>query len=403
MNYLISAYSVNPYHGSEDGVGWSWALQYEKNYKAGDRIILLTKKYNEKDTRKGFEEFGIKHIELAVTDVPDMLNWFREKHSVFHHMYYILWQHWAWLWVKNSGIKFDIIHHVTMGDYRITGEMYKCKDAKVIFGPVGGAQITPKSLKVYEKNKAIAKFRELVNKSCSLNIFYRRKIKAFSSVVASNSETYRQLVEIRGKTRIKRIVELGLTDEYINRTVKEKKNKKIRILYMGRLIEKKGIVFLLDVVQQLKNTIGFELDICGNGCLYNEVRRIIDECGLNDCVNMRGEIPHDQVTEYYQNADVFVLPSLRETGGTVLIEAMAYALPIVAFNTSFCAQLNEQKCGIFVNTNQELEGIRDEFCNALVRLAGDRQLCEDLGKNGYKFVNDELTWTKKYEAIVKDV
>lgn len=53
---------MNPYHGSEDGVGWNWVLQYEKNYKAGDRIILLTKKYNEEDTRKGLEEFGIKHI-----------------------------------------------------------------------------------------------------------------------------------------------------------------------------------------------------------------------------------------------------------------------------------------------------------------------------------------------------
>ena len=69
MNYLISAYSVNPYHGSEDGVGWNWVLQYETNYKAGDRIILLTKKYNAEDTRKGFEEFGIKHIELVITDV----------------------------------------------------------------------------------------------------------------------------------------------------------------------------------------------------------------------------------------------------------------------------------------------------------------------------------------------
>ena len=53
MNYLISAYSVNPYHGSEDGVGWNWVLQYEKNYKAGDRIILLTKKYNEEDPEQG--------------------------------------------------------------------------------------------------------------------------------------------------------------------------------------------------------------------------------------------------------------------------------------------------------------------------------------------------------------
>lgn len=58
MNYLISAYSVNPYKGSEDSIGWNWVLQYEKNYKEGDRIILLTKKFNEKDTRRGLKEFN---------------------------------------------------------------------------------------------------------------------------------------------------------------------------------------------------------------------------------------------------------------------------------------------------------------------------------------------------------
>lgn len=61
MNYLISAYSVNPYHGSEDGVGWSWALQYEKNYKAGDRIILLTKNI----TRKILER-ALRNLESSI-------------------------------------------------------------------------------------------------------------------------------------------------------------------------------------------------------------------------------------------------------------------------------------------------------------------------------------------------
>lgn len=84
MNYLISAYSVNPYKGSEDSIGWNWVLQYEKNYKEGDRIILLTKKFNEKDTRRGLKEFNIQHVELVIVDVPDALNWFREKHSAFH-------------------------------------------------------------------------------------------------------------------------------------------------------------------------------------------------------------------------------------------------------------------------------------------------------------------------------
>lgn len=83
MNYLISAYSVNPYKGSEDSIGWNWVLQYEKNYKEGDRIILLTKKFNEIDTRKGLDEYNIQHVELVIVDVPNALNWFREKHSVF--------------------------------------------------------------------------------------------------------------------------------------------------------------------------------------------------------------------------------------------------------------------------------------------------------------------------------
>ena len=108
MNYLISAYSVNPYKGSEDSIGWNWVLQHEKNWKQGDRIILLTKKFNEIDTKKGLIENNIKHVELVIVDVPDILNWFREKNSIFHHMYYILWQHWAWKWVKKSKIKFSI-------------------------------------------------------------------------------------------------------------------------------------------------------------------------------------------------------------------------------------------------------------------------------------------------------
>ena len=82
---------------------------------------------------------------------------------------------------------------------------------------------------------------------------------------------------------------------------------------------------------------------------------------------------------------------------------MAYALPIVAFNTSFCAQLNQYKCGIFINTNQELEAIKSEFCDALIRLSNDRNLCELLGLNGYKYVNNDLTWEEKYKDIVVDL
>ena len=135
------------------------------------------------------------------------------------------------------------------------------------------------------------------------------------------------------------------------------------------------------------------------GNLSDTISQLIDEYELNDYVNMVGEIRHDKMVSYYYNADVFVMPSLRETGGTVLIEAMAYGLPIVAFDTSFCTQLKRHKCGIFVETNQTIDKIKADFCSALVELSGNRQLCYELGKNGYRYANEELTWEKKYNLI----
>ena len=402
MNYLISAYSVNPYKGSEDSIGWNWVLQYEKNYKEGDRIILLTKKFNEKDTRRGLKEFNIQHVKLVIVDVPDALNWFREKHSAFHHMYYILWQHWAWLWVKHSGIRFDVIHHVTMNDYRIPSELYKAKGAKVIWGPMGGAQVTPKPLKVYEKNQLVASFRELVNKSCSWNPFYKKALRSYYKIYCINNETQKQISRIVGKD-LPLMPELALRDEYKNLPIRKEKNDILKIVFVGRLIGKKGIAFLVDALSLMPTDMDWELLIFGDGDDRALIEKQIADSGIGKNVKLMGNRPLNQIAEAYQQADVFVLPSLRETSGNVLLEAMAYAVPIVAFDTSFCRLLKEVDCGVFINTEQALDNIKEDYCKAIVTLGQDKELAKQMGLNGYKYVNSKLTWDEKYRIIVNDM
>ena len=402
MNYLISAYSVNPYKGSEDSIGWNWVLQYEKNYKKGDRIILLTKKFNEKDTRRGLKEFNIQHVELIIVDVPDALNWFREKHSAFHHMYYILWQHWAWLWVKHSGIRFDVIHHVTMNDYRIPSELYKAKGAKVIWGPMGGAQVTPKPLKVYEKNQLVASFREFVNKSCSWNPFYKKALRSYYKIYCINNETQKQISCIVGKD-VPLMPELALRDEYKNLPIRKGKNDILKIVFVGRLIGKKGIAFLVDALSLMPTEMDWELLIFGDGDDRALIEKQIADSGIGKKVKLMGNRPLNQIAEAYQQADVFVLPSLRETSGNVLLEAMAYAVPIVAFDTSFCRLLKEVDCGVFINTEQALDNIKEDYCKAIVTLGQDKELAKQMGLNGYKYVNSKLTWDEKYRIIVNDM
>ena len=402
VNYLISAYSVNPYKGSEDSIGWNWVLQYEKNYKEGDRIILLTKKFNEKDTRRGLKEFNIQHVELVIVDVPNALNWFREKHSAFHHMYYILWQHWAWLWVKHSGIHFDVIHHVTMNDYRIPSELYRAKGAKVIWGPMGGAQVTPRPLKVYEKNQLVASFREFVNKSCSWNPFYKKALRSYYKIYCINNETQKQISRIVGKD-VPLMPELALRDEYKNLPIRKGNNDILKIVFVGRLIGKKGIAFLVDALSLMPTDMNWELLIFGDGDDHALIEKQIADSGIGKNVKLMGNRPLNQIAEAYQQADVFVLPSLRETSGNVLLEAMAYAVPIVAFDTSFCRLLKEVDCGVFVNTDQALEGIKEDWCKAIVTLGQDKELAKQMGLNGYKYVNSKLTWDEKYRIIVNDM
>lgn len=402
VNYLISAYSVNPYKGSEDSIGWNWVLQYEKNYKEGDRIILLTKKFNEKDTRRGLKEFNIQHVELVIVDVPNALNWFREKHSAFHHMYYILWQHWAWLWVKHSGIHFDVIHHVTMNDYRIPSELYKAKGAKMIWGPMGGAQVTPRPLKVYEKNQLVASFREFVNKSCSWNPFYKKALRSYYKIYCINNETQKQISRIVGKD-VPLMPELALRDEYKNLPIRKGNNDILKIVFVGRLIGKKGIAFLVDALSLMPTDMNWELLIFGDGDDHALIEKQIADSGIGKNVKLMGNRPLNQIAEAYQQADVFVLPSLRETSGNVLLEAMAYAVPIVAFDTSFCRLLKEVDCGVFVNTDQALEGIKEDWCKAIVTLGQDKELAKQMGLNGYKYVNSKLTWDEKYRIIVNDM
>lgn len=403
MNILLSSYSVNPYHGSEDGVGWNWTLQAAKHFnKPEDTIYLCTKKANAKDTEKGIEENGLTNVKLVIKDTPDCLNWYREHNSAFHHIYYILWQRYAYNWAKKSGIDFDIVHHVTMGDFRIPGYMWKLKKPHTIFGPVGGGQSTPEALKDYERSKAVERFRELINKACAVSPSYKRAIMNFDSVFATNSET-QEFMSRAMKTKCYKLSELALANELKNLGIeKEQSASPVKILYLGRLIEKKGLMLLLDVIEKMPADADFILEIYGGGSLENDIKNCITAKKLDEKVKLCGTVQHTEVSEVYRNADIFVMPSLRETGGTVLLEAMAHKLPIAALDMSLCSDLKEQNCGEFVNVNQSKDAIIAEFADKLSLLVNDTALRKAEGENGYRYVNNEFTWKKKFETVYAD-
>lgn len=398
MNILLSAYSINPYKGSEDAVGWNWALTLSRKLP-DSTIYILTRTYNEIATKKGIKEYGLQNVKLVIVEVPKALDWFREKHSAFHHAYYILWQKVAYNWAKKSGIKFDIIHHVSMGNYRICGDMYKFKNAHTIFGPVGGGQTTPASLRsYYNKNKNYEKFRDIVSKAFSKFNFYKKQLSSFNELYAVNDETKNIMQQVANKP-CKKICEISIGENFKALNVTHIKKQPVEIVYLGRLIELKGIMLLMDVIKNIKTDIPFHVSLYGKDELENEIKQYIKKYKLENTVAVKGNIDYSQVIGVYQNADIFVHPTLRDSAGTVFIEAIANKLPIVALDQSFAHDLSEHECGLFVNTEQSKEEIINEFAGKLKELIENYDLRVKLGQNGYDYANTYLTMDYKFDTV----
>lgn len=110
------------------------------------------------------------------------------------------------------------------------------------------------------------------------------------------------------------------------------RNHTIRIGFLGRIVQQKGIHFLVKALGLLINKKGLncELIIGGNGRYLKALKNLIKIYGLNDKVKFLDYI--DNKEEFFNNIDIFCLPSLKEAFGLVIIESMARGVPVVASN-----------------------------------------------------------------------
>lgn len=111
-----------------------------------------------------------------------------------------------------------------------------------------------------------------------------------------------------------------------------------------------------------------------------------------------GRVSSNTLLEYYKAADLFVLPSVwHEPQATVLYEAMAAKLPIVATSTGGTTELiNECKSGILVEPRSV-----SELVNGIEKLLSNDKLMKEFGENGYVHISNNYTWDKIAESVVE--
>ena len=183
------------------------------------------------------------------------------------------------------------------------------------------------------------------------------------------------------------------------------KSKENHILFVGRLDSyRKGVQFLLQSLKKLnEENLPCELTIIGDGPYRPRLEKMARNLNLKN-VEFLGYIPNKRLPIYYNQADVFVLPSYAEGMSNVILEAMACGLPIIATNVGGNPELVENgKTGLLIPPENV-----DALYNSLTKLLLNKKIRKAMGKSGRKNVKDHFTWDKiaeeylrLYESILK--
>lgn len=177
----------------------------------------------------------------------------------------------------------------------------------------------------------------------------------------------------------------------------------VRFLFMGRMVDWKGVDLLLHALAGLQRRGGTPpvvLDLLGDGAERHALEVLARELGLETLCRFHGFLPQRDCADYLAAADVLVLPSLYECGGAVVLEAMAAGKPVIATAWGGPADYLDETCGVLVEPTSRVAFIAG-LTDAMAELAGDRERRERLGSAGRAKAERDYDWRRKVDQILE--
>ncbi|MEY4747470.1 MAG: hypothetical protein RLZZ416_519, partial [Candidatus Parcubacteria bacterium] len=157
-------------------------------------------------------------------------------------------------------------------------------------------------------------------------------------------------------------------------------SENVRLLNVGSLTPKKDQAILIRAMSLLPANV--TLTLVGDGQERSRLEALAHKLGVAPRITFVGAKSPEQVGEYYKNSDVFVLTSSREGCPNVVLEALSYRLPVVAFNIPGMAEFVRPEWGILVQ-----ERGPDMLAKAIARLASSERSRRGTGEMGFRHVS----------------
>ncbi len=165
-----------------------------------------------------------------------------------------------------------------------------------------------------------------------------------------------------------------------------------RVLYIGWLVKDKGIYDLLDIAKIIKQKgiKDIRFDVLGTGMSEKETTEIYKEIethSLNDIVILHGLVMGQEKEEFLSNSDLFFSPTYWDAFPLVILEAMAFGLPILSTNVGGIVEIINNHGGAILTAPGDIE----HMLKAIINLTYDKKLCKNMGLSNKKIYEDSYS------------
>lgn len=404
---LQVAYACAPGRGSEPGVGWNRATQAARF----SDVWVITE---ESEFRRTIEDHQAQHGApegLHFRFVPKSA--FQQRLSRlpgFYYLSYNLWHRRALRAARelHGQHHFDLTHQVSMVGFREPGYLWKL-GVPFVWGPIGGTHNYPTRMLLLAGPVGALRegARSALNRlQLRLSLRVRRAARRAAAVLTANTAARLQFERAVGR-RSELMLEVGASVPARTFEAQRRVDGCLSLLWSGRFITCKALPLLLEAMAALPSDAPVALRVLGDGRERRRWQRLSRRLGLEDRVEWLGWRPHAEALQEFERADLLVFTSMRETTGTVLLEALAQGVPVLAPDHQGAADLITEDCGLKVPVSgpkQTVAGFRD----ALIALGRDRALLDSLSAGACRRAA-EFSWDRQglrmrdcYRAVLGD-
>ncbi len=387
----MSAYYCNPYLPSEASGAFKWLTILLKEYA----VILVTNEESEEGVRRYFGQQFPEDLNILTLKDDNLL---KDKLQIQMHFGYFTYNRNLKNYILNDGKAFkdaQLIIHKNPTSFRYPTCLHLL-DIPLIIGPIGGGLQVPVQLKKYFKKEPwLNKLR--VFDQYLLRLPAIRKAYEKASLLLITLDYLKDILPGKYEDKIRVFFDTGIdVGEEITRDFT--KDDVVRVLYVGKLIRFKGAEMAIRAILKCNSHVRF--DIVGDGVERDLLESIVAELDTDNRIHFHGNVPYQEVENYYLNADIFLYPSLTEASGNVLLEAMKNSLPIVTVNNGgpryMCPDDGTIKVKIS-SPEQMIEELADGV-NKLVQAPEERRR---MGAINYRHCRETYSWEVLEDKIIR--